>query len=112
MASWPCMRCASSSCVPGYSACVAVGCLLALPHAQANWGPNATTFVIPAELFPTKWKSTGHGISAAAGKAGAIIGAFGFLFASQPALNGSIPTYACAFYCVVGSRTPSILHPP
>ena len=53
--------------------------------AQANWGPNATTFVIPAELFPTKWKSTGHGISAAAGKAGAIIGAFGFLFASQPA---------------------------
>ena len=50
----------------------------------ANFGPNSTTFVIPAELFPTKWKATGHGFSAASGKAGAIIGAFGFLFASQP----------------------------
>jgi len=50
----------------------------------ANFGPNSTTFIVPAELFPTKWKSTGHGISAAAGKAGAIIGAFAFLFASQP----------------------------
>ena len=61
--------------------------LYALCFFFANWGPNATTFVIPAELFPTKWKSTGHGIAAASGKAGAIIGAFGFLFASQPALN-------------------------
>ena len=59
--------------------------LYALCFFFANWGPNATTFVVPAELFPTKWKSTGHGISAASGKAGAIIGAFGFLFASQPA---------------------------
>ena len=59
--------------------------MYALCFFFANWGPNATTFVIPAELFPTKWKSTGHGISAACGKAGAIVGAFGFLFASQPA---------------------------
>jgi MFS transporter, PHS family, inorganic phosphate transporter len=22
----------------------------------ANWGPNSTTFIVPAELFPTKWK--------------------------------------------------------
>eukprot|EP01137_Pigoraptor_chileana_P029180 Opistho-2@14043 len=44
----------------------------------ANWGPNSTTFVIPAELFPSKYRSTAHGISAAWGKAGAIIGTFGF----------------------------------
>ena len=70
--------------------------LYALCFFFANWGPNATTFVIPAELFPTKWKSTGHGISAAAGKAGAIIGAFGFLFASQPAKNEITWKFPCA----------------
>ncbi|OWM85750.1 inorganic phosphate transporter 1-4-like isoform X2 [Punica granatum] len=45
----------------------------------ANFGPNATTFVVPAEIFPARLRSTCHGISAAAGKAGAIVGAFGFL---------------------------------
>ncbi|KAL7144960.1 hypothetical protein ABFS83_07G046800 [Erythranthe nasuta] len=50
----------------------------------ANFGPNATTFVVPAEIFPARLRSTCHGISAAAGKAGAMIGAFGFLYASQP----------------------------
>ncbi|MBA0767192.1 hypothetical protein Gotri_016122 [Gossypium trilobum] len=38
----------------------------------ANFGPNATTFVVPAEIFPARLRSTCHGISAAAGKAGAI----------------------------------------
>ncbi|XP_054794666.1 inorganic phosphate transporter 1-1-like [Prosopis cineraria] len=49
----------------------------------ANFGPNATTFVVPAEIFPARLRSTCHGISAAAGKAGAIVGAFGFAYASQ-----------------------------
>ena len=47
-------------------------------------GPNSTTFIVPAELFPARFRSTCHGISAASGKAGAIIGAFGFLFLAQP----------------------------
>ncbi|XP_019707494.2 low affinity inorganic phosphate transporter 4 [Elaeis guineensis] len=42
----------------------------------ANFGPNSTTFVLAAELFPTRVRSTCHGLSAAAGKAGAIIGVF------------------------------------
>nr|GMD75480.1 inorganic phosphate transporter 1-4-like [Ipomoea batatas] len=50
----------------------------------ANFGPNATTFVVPAEIFPARLRSTCHGISAAAGKAGAIVGAYGFLYAAQP----------------------------
>jgi len=29
-------------------------------------------------LYPTKFRSTCHGISAASGKLGAIVGAFGF----------------------------------
>lgn len=49
----------------------------------ANFGPNATTFVVPAEIFPARLRSTCHGVSAAAGKAGAIVGAFGFLYLAQ-----------------------------
>ncbi|XP_058745774.1 low affinity inorganic phosphate transporter 1-like [Vicia villosa] len=49
----------------------------------ANFGPNATTFVVPAEIFPARLRSTCHGISAAAGKAGAMVGAFGFLYAQN-----------------------------
>ena len=49
----------------------------------ANFGPNATTFVVPAEIFPARFRSTCHGISAATGKAGAIVGAFGFLYLAQ-----------------------------
>ncbi|XP_007035106.2 PREDICTED: probable inorganic phosphate transporter 1-7 [Theobroma cacao] len=49
----------------------------------ANFGPNATTFVVPAEIFPARLRSTCHGISAASGKAGAMVGAFGFLYAAD-----------------------------
>jgi PHS family inorganic phosphate transporter-like MFS transporter len=38
-----------------------------------NFGPNATTFIVPGECFPTRCRSTSHGISAASGKVGAII---------------------------------------
>jgi len=38
-----------------------------------NFGPNTTTFIIPGECFPTRYRSTGHGLSAACGKIGAII---------------------------------------
>ncbi|TAQ83677.1 hypothetical protein B7494_g8000 [Chlorociboria aeruginascens] len=38
-----------------------------------NFGPNSTTFVVPGECFPTRYRSTSHGFSAAAGKVGAII---------------------------------------
>ncbi|OWY96289.1 Inorganic phosphate transporter, partial [Phytophthora megakarya] len=44
----------------------------------ANFGPNTATFVLPTEMYPTPIRSTCHGISAAAGKAGAAIGSFGF----------------------------------
>jgi PHS family inorganic phosphate transporter-like MFS transporter len=38
-----------------------------------NFGPNATTFIVPGECFPTRYRSSSHGISAASGKVGAII---------------------------------------
>ncbi|CAO2198244.1 unnamed protein product [Urochloa humidicola] len=49
----------------------------ALTFFFANFGPNSTTFVLPAELFPTRVRSTCHAISAASGKAGAIVAAYG-----------------------------------
>ncbi|KAK7277406.1 hypothetical protein RIF29_18558 [Crotalaria pallida] len=51
--------------------------LYGLTFFFANFGPNSTTFVLPAELFPTRVRSTCHALSAAAGKAGAMVGAFG-----------------------------------
>ncbi|WCJ22046.1 Inorganic phosphate transporter 1-1 [Euphorbia peplus] len=42
----------------------------------SNFGPNSTTFIVPAELFPARFQSTCHSISAAAGKSGSMIGAF------------------------------------
>ena len=51
----------------------------------ANFGPNSTTFIVPAEIFPARLRATCHGMSAAAGKAGAIVGTFGFMYAAQKA---------------------------
>lgn len=38
-----------------------------------NFGPNSTTFIVPGECFPTRYRSSAHGLSAASGKIGAII---------------------------------------
>ncbi|KAK4511138.1 Esa1p-associated factor [Mucor velutinosus] len=43
-----------------------------------NFGPNTTTFIVPGECFPTRYRSTAHGISAASGKIGAIVAQVGF----------------------------------
>ncbi|KAI8137502.1 major facilitator superfamily domain-containing protein [Fennellomyces sp. T-0311] len=43
-----------------------------------NFGANCTTFILPGEVFPTKVRASAHGISAASGKAGAILASFAF----------------------------------
>ncbi|KAJ2134298.1 hypothetical protein J3F82_006790 [Coemansia sp. RSA 637] len=53
--------------------------LFSLAQLFQNFGPNVTTFVIPGEVFPTRFRSTAHGISAASGKLGAIVAQGGFL---------------------------------
>ncbi|KAH7107655.1 phosphate permease [Auriculariales sp. MPI-PUGE-AT-0066] len=52
--------------------------LYCLANFFQNFGPNTTTFIVPGEAFPTRYRSTCHGISAAAGKLGAIIAQVGF----------------------------------
>lgn len=39
-----------------------------------NAGPNATTYLLPAEVYPTRLRGTGHGFAAACGKFGAAVG--------------------------------------
>ncbi|KAJ2849383.1 hypothetical protein IWW36_002674 [Coemansia brasiliensis] len=53
--------------------------LFTLAQLFQNFGPNVTTFVIPGEVFPTRFRSTAHGISAASGKLGAIVAQGGFM---------------------------------
>ena len=40
-----------------------------------QFGPNAVTFLVAAEVFPTPVRATAHGFSAAWGKAGALLAA-------------------------------------
>jgi len=39
-----------------------------------NWGPNATTFLLPAELYPTRLRATAHGLASGIAKVGATCG--------------------------------------
>lgn len=64
--------------------------LYAFTFFFSNFGPNATTFIVPAELFPARLRSTCHGISSASGKAGAIVGTFGFLYAQQDSHQAAV----------------------
>lgn len=62
--------------------------LYGLSYFFTEFGPNVTTFVLPAEIFPVEARTTAHGISAAVGKVGAFIGAFLFpLLLSSPAFK-------------------------
>jgi MFS family permease len=65
--------------VPGMTTAV-VPFLLAygISYFFTEFGPNVTTFVLPGELFPTRLRATGHGVSAGVGKLGAFIGVFLF----------------------------------
>jgi len=47
--------------------------LYCLANFFCNFGPNVTTFIIPGEIFPTRYRSTAHGFAAACGKLGAIV---------------------------------------
>jgi PHS family inorganic phosphate transporter-like MFS transporter len=60
-----------------------------------NFGPNTTTFIIPGECFPTRYRSTGHGLSAAMGKIGAIVAQV----MAQPLFNKDAPDNCAGNAC-------------
>ena len=49
--------------------------LYGLTFFFANYGPNTTTFILPSLVYSPECRSTWNGISAAAGKLGALLGA-------------------------------------
>jgi MFS family permease len=51
-----------------------------LSYFFTEFGPNATTFVYPSEIFPVRVRTTCHGIAAAMGKVGGFVGVFTFPF--------------------------------
>lgn len=53
----------------------AIYCLLLF---SLSFGPNLTTFVLPAQTYPKSIRATFNGISAACGKAGAFAGVYMF----------------------------------
>ncbi len=57
-------------------ALVAIG--FAIFNTAMNAGPNATTYALPAEVFPSEVRAAGHGFAAASAKFGAAIGVFFF----------------------------------
>ena len=65
--------------VPGVASTVAPFLLVyGISYFFAQFGPNTTTFVLPAEVYPVSMRATGHGISAGVAKLGAFIGVFLF----------------------------------
>ena len=66
-----------------------------------EFGPNATTFVYPSEVFPVRVRTTGHGIAAAMGKLGGFLGVFVFPYLlNWKGLLGA--ESAAAVACVIG----------
>jgi MFS transporter, PHS family, inorganic phosphate transporter len=78
--------------IPGMTTTVAPFLLVyGISYFFTEFGPNVTTFVLPGELFSTRVRATGHGISAGIGKLGAFIGVFLFpVLQSSLGLRGTL----------------------
>jgi len=67
-----------------------------------NSGPNITTFILPAEVFPTRVRATCHGISAASGKIGALVGT-ALLSPAEAAFGMGAVYFACAILAMLAA---------
>lgn len=65
--------------------------LFGISYFFAEFGPNTTTFVLPAEIFPVSVRTTGHGLSAGIAKLGAFVGVFVFpILSSKFGVKGTL----------------------
>jgi PHS family inorganic phosphate transporter-like MFS transporter len=78
--------------IPGITSVVAPFLLLfAVSYFFAEFGPNTTTFVLSAEMYPTSARATGNGISAGVAKVGAFIGVYLFpIIKSHLGVSGAL----------------------
>ncbi len=65
---------------------------------DASQSPNSTTYILPAELFPTQLRATGVGFAAASAKVGATLGVF-----SLPLLQSALGVSAVLMLMIVVS---------
>ena len=74
-----------------------------------QWGPNATTWLLPAETVPTETRAMCHGFSAAVGKAGALVSGvvFGLSPTCGPGLEAAMLANGGAPGCVINSAATS-----
>lgn len=61
-----------------------------------QFGPNAVTFLVAAEVYPTPIRATAHGISAASGKLGALLAAVVYNYISTQQKFYFIPWFGLA----------------
>jgi len=97
--------------IPG--ATTTVGLFLVLFGATyffSEFGPNTTTFVYPAEIFPVRARTTAHGIAAAAGKLGAFAGTYA-LAALLPQIGLGETSLIVAFVALLGAVLTLMLLP-
>ena len=86
--------------------------LYGISYFFTEFGPNTTTFIYPAELFPVQVRTTGHGISAGMGKMGAFAGAFLFpdMLASSWGIRGA--EIVAGLVCLLGLGLTFLLPEP
>ena len=73
-----------------------------------NMGPNATTFLLSGEVFPTAIRATGAGFAAAVAKAGAVLGAFALPLLEQRFGAGWL-LLGLALVCVLAALLTAVL---
>ncbi|MGH9068057.1 MAG: MFS transporter [Acidimicrobiales bacterium] len=98
--------------VPGVTAAAAPFlAVYGLSYFFSEFGPNTTTFVMSAELFPVSVRTTGHGLSAGTAKVGAFIGVFVFpLLSATLGLRGTL--LVTAAFALVGVALTRVLPEP
>ncbi|MGK7911379.1 MAG: MFS transporter [Synechococcus sp.] len=67
-----------------------------------NMGPNATTFLLSGEVFPTAIRASGAGLAAAIAKSGAVLGTFGLPILKQ-SYGEQVLLFGVAGACLLGA---------
>jgi MFS family permease len=71
--------------------------LYGLSYFFTEFGPNTTTFLMAAELYPVSARTTGHGLSAGMAKVGAFVGVLTFpLIQAAVGISGAMLVAFCA----------------
>jgi len=77
----------------------AVYCLLLF---SLTYGPNLTTFILPAQMYPREVRATFNGISAACGKLGAFAGVYMFGPMADATSYATVMVF-CAVMSILGA---------